>query len=51
MPRNDIVNADTETAQPYRHQLTIKESPHIKLSCREGFPHKIKFRKRVYALP
>lgn len=50
MPRHDVVNSDAQAAPLYPHQLTLKESPRIKLSCRGGFPHKLKFRKRVQTL-
>lgn len=50
MPRHDVVNSDAQAAPQYPHQLTLKESPHIKLSCRGGFPHKLKLRKRVQTL-
>ncbi|KAL3151758.1 hypothetical protein ABBQ38_012735 [Trebouxia sp. C0009 RCD-2024] len=44
-------NYDNHAATHYAHHLTIKESPHILLSCTAGFPHKIKFRKRVNVWP
>lgn len=51
MPRHDVVNSDAQAAPLYPHQLTLKQSPHIKLSCRGGFPHKLKLRKRVRLYP
>ena len=47
MPRSHVVDNDALAARPHHHRLTIKESPHVLLSCATGFPHKIKFRKRV----
>lgn len=51
MPRSHVVDNDALAARPHHHRLTIKESPHVLLSCATGFPHKIKFRKRVSVWP
>ncbi len=47
MPRDNVLDNEAEAARPRHRTLTIKESPHVVLSCASGFPHRIKFRKRV----
>ena len=50
MPRDNVIDNEGQAARPYCHSLKIKDSPHVLLSCSTGFPHKIKFRKRVTSI-
>lgn len=47
MPRDYVLDNEAEAARPRHRRLTIKDSPHVVLSCASGLPHIIKFRKRV----
>lgn len=51
MPRDNVLDNEAEAARPRHRRLTIKDSPHVVLSCASGFPHRIKFRKRVSVWP
>ena len=47
LPHENVVDNDVRGANPYQHCLTVKESTPVLLKCATGFPHKIKFRKKV----
>lgn len=51
MPRDEVIDNDALATSPWRHRFQLNDSPHVMFSCSSGFPHKIKFRKRVNMWP